>query len=201
METKGIVLEEISVAGMEIRIKNREGSPLVMHNWSVKAREMMRNKKLGGRTKDRTVLDSEAEAEAAAYRLEDGRYGIPISALRGALHSAAHKDLGIPKTLIDQGLFFLADGMDRTWMTPLVCIESPGPKTREDTVRVGMGSADLRYRPSFLEWGAKLRIEYRTDQLTAAVIVNLLDRAGFSVGLCEGRPERGGDWGRFEISR
>ncbi len=168
-------------------------SPLVTHAWSSKAREMMKKKHSGDKSKNRDVRNPEEECREASYRLEDGRYGIPTRAIMKAIVSAADKDLGIPKTHVRKGLSILAaDG-------EFVPIETPGPKMREDMVRVGQGSADIRYRPQFSEWRATIRCEIDEDILTVNSVVNLLNRAGFGVGLCENRPEKGGDWGRFRV--
>jgi hypothetical protein len=32
-------------------------------------------------------------------------------------------------------------------------------------------------------------------------VLALVDRAGFGVGICEWRPEKGGEFGRFEIDQ
>ena len=58
---------------------------------------------------------------------------------------------------------------------------------------------DLRYRPEFPEWSATLNIEYDDDNITSDAIASLLYRAGMSVGVGDWRPERNGDFGRFEI--
>jgi hypothetical protein len=70
---------------------------------------------------------------------------------------------------------------------------------REDTVRVGAGSTDLRYRPEFRNWSMILNFEFDAQSLTQPTILNLVQRAGFGVGLGEWRPEKGGEYGRFEV--
>ena len=78
----------------------------------------------------------------------------------------------------------------------LVAIEGE-PSMREDMVRVGMGTADLRYRPEFKSWSISLPIEYNADAITLEQIVNLVNLAGFGVGIGEWRPERDGQYGMF----
>jgi hypothetical protein len=179
------------MASIELRVQGT--SPLVMHKWSEKAKAQMRRKHAGDKSKNRDVRDPEAECESATYRLSDERVGIPAVAFKKAMITATDKDMGLPKTLVRKGLFIHADESD------LIAIETPGVKMREDVVRVGMGSTDLRYRPEFREWGATLRLDFDQDLLTAESVVNLLNRAGFGVGIGENRPEKGGDWGRFEV--
>lgn len=80
-------------------------SPLVMHQWTDKARRALREKHAGRKTKEREKRDPQAEADAATYKCEDGTPGIPAIAFKSSLISAAHKDLGIEKTLIRKAVF------------------------------------------------------------------------------------------------
>jgi hypothetical protein len=62
-----------------------------------------------------------------------------------------------------------------------------------------MGSADLRYRPEFRSWKATVSFEVDAELLQDKDVLALVGRAGFGVGLCEWRPEKGGEFGRYEI--
>jgi len=64
-------------------------------------------------------------------------------------------------------------------------------------VRVGAGSTDMRYRPEFSEWSVNVIVEIDSDLLNEQDVVNLVNRAGFSIGVGEWRPEKGGEYGRF----
>ena len=46
-----------------------------------------------------------------------------------------------------------------------------------------------------------VRLEFDSQSLTKNTILNLIQRAGFGVGLGEMRPEKGGEYGRFEVDR
>ena len=169
-------------------------SPMIQHQWSEKAREMLRQKHAGKKSKNREVRDPEQEFKDATYLTGDGRYGVPVSGLKKCLITAAHKDVGIEKTLVRKSLFILCD--DPGGVLPMECEE---PRMREDLVRVGAGSADLRYRPEFREWSVEVAVEFDGDLLQPNDILTLFDRAGFGVGLCESRPEKDGENGRFRI--
>jgi len=71
---------------------------------------------------------------------------------------------------------------------------------REDMVRVGMGTADLRYRGEFADWSAKLLVRYNANVLSESQILNILNVAGFAVGVGEWRPERDGMSGMFHVA-
>lgn len=169
-------------------------SPLVQHQWNEKAKEMMRQKKAGKKTRSRVVCDPQAEGQAAAYKTATGKFGIPASAIKASIIGAAHKDIGVEKTLVRKSIFIKCN--DPGNVIEMRCDE---PVIREDPVRVGAGSADLRYRPEFSWWECNLDIEYDAENLTEEDIVNLINRAGFGVGICEGRPEKGKDWGRYKV--
>lgn len=63
-----------------------------------------------------------------------------------------------------------------------------------------MGTADLRYRPEFSEWHAKLLVRYNANVLSESQILNLLNVAGFAVGVGEWRPEKDGQYGMFHVA-
>ena len=191
MKTK-VELQPISIERMEITIEGV--SPLIQHKWSEKARTMMREKKGGKKTTIREVCNPEREMEDATHYTSNGSYGIPVAALKTAIINAAHKDIGIEKTLVRKSLFILCD--DPGGILEMECAD---PIMREDCVRVGMGKADLRYRPEFSDWSVRFVVEFDAGNLKPSDIVYLIDRAGFGVGLCEWRPEKGGDFGRFRI--
>lgn len=187
-----IKLKPINTARILVTIEGT--SSLIQHNWSEKATEMMRQKKAGKKTKAREACNPEAEGEAATYRTADGGYGVPVTSIKAALITAAHKDIGIEKTLVKKSLFILCD--DSNGVLQMTCDE---PRLREDHVRVGMSQADLRYRPEFSKWEVPMEIEYNADNLTPEDIVNLINLAGFGVGINEWRPEKGGENGRFRV--
>jgi hypothetical protein len=117
-------------------------------------------------------------------------------AIKGAIINAAHKDIGIEKTLVRKSLFLVC--ADSRMVLEMDCDE---PVIKEDPVRVGQGSADLRYRPYFYRWAVDLTFEIDAGLLQVEDLLNLIDRAGFGVGVGEWRPEKGGEFGRFQVDR
>jgi len=192
-------IRPIKVQVMTVTIKGL--SRLVTHKWSEKARKMMRDKKLQGRaaTKVRELLDMQKECEDATYLLSDGvTAAIPATALKSAIVGAAHKDSGVPKTAIRQALFIRAH--ETSQEGDLLRVDHASMKMREDCVRVGMDQADLRYRPEFSDWTITFELEYNANVLNEDTIVNLINLAGYSIGVGEGRPEKSElGWGRFQV--
>ena len=188
-----ITLEEMQQSVLTTRIIGI--SPFIQHKWSEKAIKMMRDKHAGVRVKNRDVRDPEQEFRDAAYVCEDGRFGFPAGGVKSCLVGAAHKDIGLEKTLLKKSLFIIPDDP----VNNLIALETDDPLMREDTVRVGAGTTDLRYRPEFRNWSMILNFEFDAQALTQPTILNLVQRAGFGVGLGEWRPEKGGEYGRFEV--
>lgn len=189
-----ITLKSIDLKTMDLTIVGT--SILVQHRFAEKARKQMRDKHAGKKTKSREARKPEAECDAALHRTKKGLIGIPAGAVKACLINTAHKDLGIEKTLVRKSLYIECE--DSNGVIPIRYKKDP--VMREDVVRVGNGSADLRYRPEFAPgWECDIRITYNTGNLQPEDIVNLMNQAGFGTGLLERRPEKGGDWGRFEV--
>jgi hypothetical protein len=109
----------------------------------------------------------------------------------------AHKDYGVEKTLVRKAIYI--DGEPDKNGMQLVKINGE-PKMREDMVVIGMGSSDLRYRPEFMPWYMDISIKFNADLITPDSIINLLNLAGFGIGLGEWRPEKSGQSGMFEVA-
>ena len=170
-------------------------SPLIQHRWGAKAEKEMAERGQGRKTKDREPRTPEADCDEAAYRTHDGKFGVPLLAIKSAIITAAHKDIGIEKTLVRKS-FFMLEYAPLDKVLPMQCDEYV---MREDHVKVGMSKADLRHRPMFNEWSVTFEFIFDADLLRLEDIVTLVDRAGFGVGICEWRPEKGGDFGRFQV--
>lgn len=171
-------------------------SPLIQHKWSQKAIEMLRMTPAERRKIPKVNRDPEAEADGAMYKMPDGSPAIPMLSFKASLIGAAHKDIGIEKTLVRKSLFLPPQHYAPGLIAPLV---TDGPEIREDIVRVGNNQTDLRYRPEFANWSVRAIFEIRPDMLNEQDLVTLVNYAGFSVGIGEWRPEKGGEYGRFRF--
>ena len=176
-------------------------SPLIQHAWGTKALGSMKLTPAERRKQPKLKREPDEEAFQATYYTEDGRYALPGNAFKACLINAAHKDIGLEKTLVRKALFTKNDVAGNNPLNSKVIpfTSCSDPVVQEDLVRVGQGSSDLRYRPRFDEWTATIIMEFDADLLVPEDILNLVSRAGFGAGLCEMRPEKGGEYGRFEI--
>lgn len=165
-------------------------SPLICHAWSKKAREQMLDKQMKKARAKKDAKDPQRDFEESLYRLDSGGYGFPAVAFKSAMVGACRFVEGVKMTEA-RGAFHVVGEM--------VPIEGE-PTPREDMVRVGMGTADIRFRGEFKTWRAILDIQYNGAAMSAEQIVNLLNVAGFGVGVGEWRPERNGSYGRFHVA-
>jgi len=170
-------------------------SPLIQHAWSEKALKTMRMTAQERKKVQKVARDPETEAANACHKTDSGEFGIPLTAFKAALIGAAHKDFGLEKTLLRKSFFIPC-----TDSGGIVPIETNGDYViREDMVRIGQNQTDIRYRPMFTEWKVKIEAVIDSELLKPEDVVNLVNRAGFSVGIGEWRPEKGGEFGRFKI--
>jgi hypothetical protein len=187
---KTVVIEipPVVIRTMPIRIVG--DSPLISHKWSDKAKQMMLDKQMGKAVPKKAPKDPEQEYRDSLYEHPDGGYGFPSVAFKAAAVSACRSVDGIKMT--EARAAFHVPG-------ELVKIDGT-PEMREDMVRIGMGTADIRYRGEFKEWSATLMIRFNENVLTPSQIVNLFNVAGFGVGIGEWRPEKDGSYGMFHVA-
>lgn len=164
-------------------------SVLVVHAWSDKAKREMLKKQMGEARGKKEFKDPAQDYEAAFYRLPDGTPGFPTIAFKAAIVSAARQVEGLTMAFL-RGAFHI-DGD----LVPII----GEPEMREDMVRVGMGTADIRFRPGFPSWKVVLPVRLNSRALTLGQLVHLINQAGFSVGVGEWRPEKDGAWGMFHV--
>lgn len=182
----------------------RGSSPYVQHRFWKKVGMMQKHKEgSSAKTKkDRSARDFEDEAKQATYRTAEGWHGIPATAFRSAMIDACRL-VGLTMTRAKLAVFVEADGIDLDEGCPLVKITKGKPKTRIDGVRNETGVTDMRARPMWTDWQAKVRVKFDLDILSPTDATNLLARAGMQVGVGEGRPNskksHGCGWGTFEI--
>lgn len=212
MATKKTETQEVMIPAIDIRtavIKVVGDTPLIVHKWSEKAKkeildkQMKKAKSKGHEAKDPVRdfieslywLDGEPEEKTEAGFIEavnnGARFGFPSVAFKAAAVAAGYR-AGITKNLVSMRGAFHIDGE---------FVEIQGvPEMREDMVRVGMGTADIRYRGEFKEWYAVFPVRYNAAVISLEQLANLFNLGGFACGLGEWRPEKGGVFGAFHVA-
>lgn len=189
-------------------------TPLIVHAWSEKAKRMMLEAQMGlskGKKKEfkNPVEDfinsmywlegkpEEYTEEAFEAAIAGGaRFGFPATAVKAAAVSAAYRQGWSKNKVVLQGEMFIES--DESGMIEIKTDEPP--VMREDMVKVGMGTADLRYRGEFRNWRADIVLRYNANgQFSLENIVNIINAGGFFCGIGEWRPEKGGTNGMYHV--
>lgn len=176
-------------------------SPILINNFSEKSKAQLEGESTGKINKGKRGArgkpprDPEAEFQAARIRDGKGRDCIPARWIKQALVTAAGMpDVNIETKVVQRTLFVRGN---------LIPIESKsGVKMSTEWVRRGAWNAKVPmqcYRAMFEDWSIKIQIEFEPKLISHAWLVYLVRRAGLSVGLCEWRPEKKGEYGRFDI--
>lgn len=201
--TETFQIQAPNIQRMAIRITGT--APLIFHKWSEKAMKMILDKQMKKASKGREVRDPERDAEDSFYTNAEGHIALPARNLKQAIVGSARFLQGIPMTIL-RGTIFVRGDKDE--FIPILVngkritieqVKKLDDWMREDMVTVGMGTADIRFRGQLKEWAMDVSIEYDADSLSAEQVLNLLQRAGFSQGLGEWRPEKNGDYGTFTV--
>lgn len=193
---------EHGVRSVELTLRGRKGSPLVIHAFAEKAKQEIRDKQQKKAKKAKEERNPQAEFLAARYVDADGRECAPITALKKALISAATAFDDLTKVALRQAVFVDSVIAPGSALVPIENLDGTFAigVIREDAVTIGINTRGLTYRPMYAEWRLRVRIEFNPRLVSEEQLLALVDQAGWGVGICEGRPERSSalGWGRFE---
>lgn len=214
--------EVVEIRPIEIRqipIRIVGDSPLITHAWSEKAKRMMLEaQQKATKTKakeirrpfmdfiesmywltEKPTADTDEELQKKFEKImasKTAKLGFSVTAIKQAANSAAYR-LGWVKNQMElRGSYFLDGGFGDYFE-----IKYEELRMREDMVRIGMGSADLRYRAEFSGWHADLILKYNANSnMTIEQILNCINAGGFACGIGEWRPEKDGSFGMYHVA-
>lgn len=206
-ESEPIIIPAIQLKNTTIKVIG--DSPLIMHKWSEKAKREMLDKQMKvAKSKGRDAKDPVADFIDSMYWLDgepeekteegfekaiasgNARFGFPSVAFKASAVSGGFRS-GVTKNRVSMNAAFHILGD---------MVEIQGlPKQRVDMVRVGQGTADIRFRGEFPEWSALLPITYNEGAITLEQLLNLFNLGGFSCGVGEWRPEKSGSYGMYHV--
>jgi len=210
-EAEVIEIRKLDIKTVPIKIVG--DTPLIVHAWSEKAKRMMLEAQMKTtKTKAKDIRDpyddfiqsmywikgkpEKSTPEAFEEAVNNGAmWGFPTVSLKMAGNSSAYRMGWVKNQMGLRGAYFL-----KSEYGDLARIEGCVPVMREDMCRVGMGSADLRYRAEFKDWYMVLSLEYNASgDFTLEQIVNIINAGGYTTGIGEWRPEKDGVNGRYHI--
>lgn len=191
-------------------------TPLICHSWSQKAKLEILEKQLKSVKSAQQPRDPEQDFLDSLYEMTRDKksdkavFGFPITAVKKAIWSCAHKDRGIAKVDVQSALFLDAEIVrvrpalaSAICDMPLVRLWGSEPECREDMVRIGSGirkTANLAYRAQFSHWAIRCTGSINPLLVPAHALVFLTRQAGRSQGLGDWRNEKGGWAGAFHIA-
>lgn len=215
-ENKPVTIGGIKLATIDIKLRGT--SPLLVHAWSEKAIRMIQDKQgkvakqaKEARNPDWEVVDSlywitgKPSSPAALAKmglqkaLDGGKFALPACVFKHTAVAACSFVDGMTK-VIARGAFHVIGKTYPHIAGQWVEIDGPAPRRHDAMVRIGMGTADVRYRGEFPEWSVVVRVNYNANVISPEQIVNLYNIAGFSCGVGEHRPSCDGSCGCFSVS-
>lgn len=195
-----ITIPAITLNTMKLKVVG--DSPLIVHAWSKKAKKMILDKQMKKASTGKEAKDPFMDFCESLYWLDGmpekptmedvvkARFGFPACAFKAAAVDAGFQQGILAKKTTARGAFHIVGDM----------VEIKGiPEMREDMVRIGMGTADIRYRGEFKSWSAEIMIRYNPTSMSAEQIINLLNIGGFANGVGEWRPSKDGSFGTFHV--
>ena len=205
MSEKRVKIPGVQIERLTVTIEG--DTPLICHKFSKSKRKEMLDNQMGIPKGKRERRDPEQDYHESLYVAEDGWYGHPACAIKNACVDCAKRFVDDLYGTEAKGAFFvIAQGIERETKQDLLMVQGE-PEMREDVVRlVGRGSpADLRYRAMFRNWRMTFEIKYSPKVITEECLVNLLETAGFHIGIGDWRPSspkgNPGPYGRFHVQR
>lgn len=201
-KSTAVELPPLNLQTLDIPIIGDSG--LICHAWSAKAKKQMLDKQMKKATAGKVAKDPWQDFCETLYWLDGmpekpteddvmtARFGFPAVAFKSAAITAVTSTGGMTKVMARQCFHILGEFVE---------ILGPAPSMREDMVRVGMGTADIRHRAEFETWGAMLRVQHNANVLSAEQVISLFEAGGFGVGIGDWRPEKDGVSGRFHVAK
>lgn len=210
-KAKVIEIPAINKKTCKVRIVGK--TTIIVHRFSEKIQKQILDKMKKKAKQAKPAKDPEQEYRDSLYWLDkNGRmmlpngdpakhkhgFGFPSRGFKKAMVSACRNIEGVNMTLARNAFHIMNE------LTPLLNHNFRTfaiPHRRTEPLRIQGKSMDIRSRGEFTSWAAILLIEYNANVITAEQIMNLVNVAGFGVGIGEDRPDKtGGIQGMFEVA-
>lgn len=182
-------------AGVQVAIRVRGKAPLLMHRWTKKAVIQMLSK-MAGQPLPRGNKDLTADFEDSWYRNTKGEVAIPLRLVKACIvNGAILTDGTVTKADLKRSLRVVGRSAP-------IRIEGGNAKDKlQMDVRIASntGSVDLRSRALLPEdYWFDVVLQFAAP-LTPDMVMSAFAAAGDCIGLCDWRPENGGEFGTFDI--
>lgn len=186
---KTIQLQELKKEQITVEIKGV--TPLLMEKMDMDVVERY-NLKKGKKLSEKDSKIEEEKYEAKKHFNDKGELSFPsIAFLKGMTEVAPYID-GLDKKLVRGSVRMTQD------MIPIEYKNEVKDTTWGKTSGITKAPRKI-IRPKFIDWSCKLSIIYNSTNISAEQIVNLLNWAGFQMGVGGFRPEKSGTFGQYEV--
>jgi len=179
-----------------IKVKVKGDTPVIFHKWSEKAIKMIEDKQAKKAQKAKEKRDPQKEYKESYYYDKDGNIAMPANWIKSAMLNAVRGLDGITMAECKQLFFVVGDEQG------LIPLKYESEEMRTDMVRIGQGTADVRYRGQVNGWSAEVMIKFNANAVSEEQIINLLQESGFASGIGEWRPsspKKSGEFGMYSI--
>lgn len=157
----------------------------------------MYDKKKGGKVVEKKIITEEEKAKTKYHYTSNGKKGIPKRSFYNSMIRAS--SYIIPKEqggmrIVREGITILGDR--------ILPLEYKKELMNHDWGRQsGMTRAPCKIvRPQFNDWSCELVIMFNRSMISPEQILNILNWAGFHIGVGSFRKEKSGDYGLFEVN-
>jgi|TARA_Y100000310_G_scaffold72747_1_gene68844 hypothetical protein len=194
-----IQIQAIEPITIKVTVQALEGkSDLHTHRFGETALKGLRDSTMKKpRQGKKAKRDPDQEYKESLYVFGKDTIGVPAIMFKKAMTNACRLT-DLPMTHAKQMIFVLGTDPDE----PEFCeVYNTAPQIHEAIVPAGNGKgATLSYRACFPgDWRIDVGLQFIPNVISTEQVLNLLNLAGFSVGIGCQRPERGGQYGRFSI--
>jgi len=187
-------IKPIEIGTIKLTIKGI--TPLLSEPMDMEVPKRYGNKK-SNQVFDKDIVPEEEKVKTKYYFTADGKKGFPSRAFYKAMIRASSY------------LFDKKDGGMRNIREGVMISDEilPVKFKREEVLRhcgiqSGMTRAPrLILRNAFYDWSIDLTISFNKEQISAEQLYNILNWAGFHIGVGAFRKEKTGNFGAFEVAR
>jgi hypothetical protein len=187
-------LEKVRSSRLLLGVRIVFVTPVLMHRWSQKAIVQMLGK-MAGQEMPRPPKDVTADFNESWYRNTEGKLAMPCRLVKACIVEGAISTMGlVSKAELKRDLRV------RGYTAP-VKMPAGGELEMDTRIASNNGSPDIRSRAvvptaSSIDVVLDFPVSMSPDKVMAA-----LTSAGASIGLCDWRPEKGGEYGSFEVTK
>jgi len=173
-----------------MKVKIVGDTPLLAHNFGATAQASILDKQTHKAVK-REKRDIDNEVKEATYKTEDGKDGFPASGFKKGMVEVAPYLPNLDKKRIRGSVQIIGN---------IVPLKYKSKVVNQATVRINRGlSGDIRFRPEYREWSCELMIRFNESLISAEQVINLLNYAGFQIGVGDWRPDKNGSFGMYHV--